>query len=92
MTDHPTRIAYAQALEILQSVAHHHRLPLERLATARLDGRIAAEDVVAPIALPAFDNSAMDGFAVRCADLGAAPLRLVAEQFAGQASETHCTT
>lgn len=35
-------------------------------------GRIVASPVVAPIALPPFDNSAMDGFAVRSADLGGA--------------------
>jgi molybdopterin molybdotransferase len=34
--------------------------------------------------LPPFDNSAMDGFALRAADLGeGATLRLVGEQFAG---------
>ncbi|GMA28601.1 hypothetical protein [Arenivirga flava] len=33
-------------------------------------GRILAEDVRAPIDLPPFDNSQMDGFAVRAADLG----------------------
>ncbi|MNK44002.1 Molybdopterin molybdenumtransferase [compost metagenome] len=37
-------------------------------------GKILAEPVVAPLSLPPFDNSAMDGFAVRVADLeGAAP-------------------
>src|SRR5690349_7422437 len=37
-------------------------------------GRVLAEDVVAPEPVPAFDNSAMDGYAVRAADTaGAAP-------------------
>jgi molybdopterin molybdotransferase len=31
-------------------------------------GRVAAEDTVAPFNLPPFDNSAMDGYAVRAAD------------------------
>lgn len=35
-------------------------------------GRVLAADVRAPIDLPPFDNSQMDGFAVRTADLGAA--------------------
>jgi len=39
------------------------------LAAAR--GRVAARDVLAPIDLPPFDNSAVDGFAVRHADLAA---------------------
>jgi molybdopterin molybdotransferase len=33
------------------------------------DGRVLAEDVRAPLDLPPFDNSAVDGFAVRLADL-----------------------
>jgi molybdopterin molybdotransferase len=33
------------------------------------DGRVLAEDVRAPLDLPPFDNSAVDGFAVRFADL-----------------------
>jgi len=34
-------------------------------------GRVAAMDVVAPVDLPPFDNSAVDGYAVRHADLAA---------------------
>lgn len=34
-------------------------------------GRVLAHDVIAPIDLPPFDNSAVDGYAVRHADLGA---------------------
>src|SRR5215218_981574 len=33
------------------------------------DGRVLAEDVRAPLDLPPFDNSAVDGFAVRFAEL-----------------------
>jgi len=32
-------------------------------------GRVAAEAVASPIDLPTFDNSAMDGYAVRSADV-----------------------
>ena len=55
-------------------------------------GLAAAEDVVAPIALPSFDNSAMDGYAVRRDDVADArredaPVHLpvVGEIGAGQA-------
>ncbi len=34
-------------------------------------GRIVAADVTAPVDLPPFDNSAVDGYAVRHADLRA---------------------
>src|SRR5262249_6453249 len=49
-------------------------------------GRVAALDVVAPIALPSFENSAVDGFAVRHSDVGATEetrLRIVERIFAG---------
>lgn len=39
-------------------------------------GRIVAEDVTAPLDQPPFDNSQMDGFAVRAIDLGRGPLRV----------------
>ncbi len=43
----------------------------ETLGLDEADGRILAGDVVAPINLPSFDNSAVDGYAVRHADLNA---------------------
>ncbi|MDB4891025.1 MAG: molybdopterin molybdenumtransferase, partial [Gemmatimonadetes bacterium] len=39
-------------------------IPLEQAA-----GRVLAKDVVSPIFLPLFDNSSMDGFAVRAEDV-----------------------
>ncbi|KLD70848.1 molybdopterin molybdotransferase MoeA [Xanthomonas pisi] len=86
MNDYPTRIAYAQALQILHAVAAAHRPPDETIATARADGRICAADLIAPLALPPFANSAMDGFALRHADLAGSQtrLQLVGEQFAGE--------
>lgn len=46
-------------------------LPLrtERIAAAAASGRVLAADIVAPAPLPPWDNSAMDGYAVRSADL-----------------------
>jgi molybdopterin molybdotransferase len=55
-------------------------------------GLVCAEDVVATIALPSFDNSAMDGYAVRQADVATAAagepviLPVVGEIGAGQAT------
>ncbi|HJZ88040.1 MAG TPA: gephyrin-like molybdotransferase Glp [Polyangia bacterium] len=40
----------------------------EKVMLAEAAGRVLAEDVVAPRALPPWDNSAMDGYAVRAAD------------------------
>jgi molybdopterin molybdotransferase len=82
---HPTRIAFAEAEAIVRDVAAAHRLPIERIAVARAAGRVLAEDIVAPIALPSFDNSAMDGYALRAEDaaIPEATLKLIGEQFAG---------
>ena len=44
-------------------------LPVRRRALADALGLVLAEDLVAPISLPPFDNSAMDGYAVRSADV-----------------------
>jgi molybdopterin molybdotransferase len=42
---------------------------IESVALSQAAGRIVAADVVAGVALPPFDNSAVDGYAVRHADL-----------------------
>ncbi len=47
-------------------------LPAERVAVGSALGRVLAEDAVAAVDLPGFDNSAMDGYAVRAADLAGA--------------------
>ena len=88
MTDFPTSLLFDDARDRLRNVAATHRLPLEHVALARAHGRVLAEDIVAPIALQPFDNSAMDGYACRHADLrehGEVSLTLVGEQFAGRA-------
>lgn len=41
----------------------------EIVPLADADGRVLAAEVAAPIALPSFDNSAVDGYAIRFADL-----------------------
>ena len=82
----PARIGFEEALAIVDRFAAESVLPGEDCALARALGRVLAQDVVAAIDLPSFDNSAMDGFAVRAADLAeGALLRLVGEQFAGRA-------
>ena len=84
----PTRIGFDEACAIIDGVAAGARLPVEECAVARALGRVLAGDLVSAIDLPSFDNAAMDGFAVRAADLGeGVSLRLLGEQFAG---ESHC--
>src|SRR3569832_2032005 len=45
------------------------RLASEQVSIREAHRRIAAIDLIAPRSLPGFDNSAMDGYAVRAADL-----------------------
>lgn len=88
MTDFPIGLLFDEARAIIARLAFEQRLAPERLALPRTHGRVLAQDVIAPIALQPFDNSAMDGYALRHADLadgGDAALRLVGEQFAGRA-------
>jgi len=56
----------ARVLDVVQPLA-----PLQ-LGLMDAHGCVLTEDVVAPAPLPAFDNSSMDGYAVRAADVAAA--------------------
>ncbi|ECC8733438.1 molybdopterin molybdotransferase [Salmonella bongori] len=58
---------------------------VETLPLVNCFGRILATDVVSPLDVPGFDNSAMDGYAVRLADLSLdKPLPVTGKAFAGQ--------
>jgi molybdopterin molybdotransferase len=58
-------------------------LPAEPVAIAEAAGRVSAEDVRAQVDLPPFASSAMDGFAVRAADLPG-ELQIAGESAAGR--------
>lgn len=66
------------------------RQPAECVGLSDAQDRVLVQDVRSPEEVPAFDNSAMDGFAARAEDLGTPPthLRIVEEVPAGQAPET----
>lgn len=83
---YPTRIGLEQALQIVAGRAAQHRLPVETVPLAGAQGRVMAGDIRAPHPLPPFANSAMDGFALRAADLparGERKFMLIGEVFAG---------
>lgn len=74
--------------EVLSSAISSRRVETVQLKSSGLVGRLAAETVTAPTPLPGFDNSQMDGFAVRRQDItpdddGAATLPLVGAVAAG---------
>ena len=58
--------AVEQLAASLSAIADVETVPL-----ALADGRVMVEDLVAPIELPPFTNSAVDGYAVRFADVAA---------------------
>jgi molybdopterin molybdotransferase len=82
----------------LLPVAEAERLIAERVAPVdgretvtlrEVLGRVLADDIVAPVNVPPFDNSAVDGFAVRGDDLGGdgeKRLAIVARVAAGHAA------
>jgi molybdopterin molybdotransferase len=59
-------------------------LPVESIALDKAAGRFAANDLRSPAPLPRFDQSSMDGYAIRAADTPGT-LRIVGEQPAGAA-------
>ncbi len=63
-------------------LGHARRLPAESVRIADAGGRVSAADLLARVDLPPFASSAMDGFAVRAADLPGT-LRIVGESAAG---------
>jgi len=68
----------------MRSVAHHQQVVAALLTPTDLEtiplhhavGRVLGADQVAQIQLPSFDNSAMDGYAVRAVDVATTPVRL----------------
>ncbi|TFW32048.1 molybdopterin molybdotransferase MoeA [Massilia horti] len=62
---------------------------IEKVALRAALGRVLADDIISPINVPAHDNSAMDGYALRGADLaedGPTTLKVIGTIFAGRPS------
>ena len=82
----PNSMPVAKARELIRSFLAP-MTAIERVHIRSALGRVLAEEVVSPIAVPGHDNSAMDGYAVRFEDLrqdGDTLLRRVGESFAGK--------
>lgn len=76
----PLSDALQGMLEQLACCCDSEQLPLPEAL-----GRVLACDIASPLAVPPFDNSAMDGYAVRLSDLTAGtPLIMAGKAFAGQ--------
>lgn len=76
----PLETALEKMLSGISAVTETQTLTLLQAA-----GRITAAAVISPIDVPGFDNSAMDGYAVRMADIeSGAVLPIAGKAFAGQ--------
>lgn len=86
-------IAYDDALKTIHEAILRKEPAIEKISLANAVGRICAENPVASMAIQPFDNSAMDGFAVRVADLTAAsaanPVRLKKSGIIGAGRDTN---
>ena len=65
----PTLLALDEALAQLLATLPDTAQRQELLATLDADGRVLAQDVVSHLEVPPQDNSSMDGYALRCADV-----------------------
>ena len=63
----PLETALAQLLASLEG----HQLGTQWVATMQADGRVLAQDVSSQLQVPPQDNSSMDGYAIKVADLAA---------------------
>ncbi|MCK3655766.1 molybdopterin molybdenumtransferase MoeA [Pasteurellaceae bacterium Macca] len=80
-------LTLSQALEQMLALLPKPQ-SIERVLLSEAKDRILAEDIYSPINVPNFDNSAMDGYALRLADLADnQPLALAGKAFAGQPFE-----
>jgi len=66
---------------LAELMAHARPLPdVEQVATFEADGRVLAQEVVSGLQVPPQDNSSMDGYALRCADVPQAGVVLPVSQ------------
>ncbi len=85
-SDFPVGLGVQEAIERIVAEAARQPRQVLRLPLRQALGHVLAEDLITPFDIPGFDNSAMDGFALRHADLHPEQptrLRIVDAVFAG---------
>ena len=78
-------VDFREAVALIQCTAQEKNLS-ENVALEVAYGRVLAEDILCVKNLPSFNNSAMDGFAIKASDAGK-ELRVVKSIFAGEKPE-----
>lgn len=84
----PKALRVELAQQFIQSLLQQPQTQ-ETVGLRQARGRVLAADVVSPLNVPAHDNSAMDGYALRASDLqadGPTRLRVLGTSLAGQAA------
>ena len=78
-------LSLEQALDyILETPPADSMKNIETLSLEQAHNRVCAQNVISPINVPSFDNSAMDGYAVRLKDLTQTmTLPIAGKSFAG---------
>ena len=87
--DDPNSLPVARAREIIAGLVSPV-VETEVVPIRQALGRVLAADVISPVNVPGHNNSAMDGYAVRFADLATdkdTPLKLAGTAFAGRGFE-----
>jgi len=90
----PNAMHVAKAREYIQQFLN----PVSEAETLLLRdslGRVLAADITSPANVPNYDNSAMDGYALKASDIATPRLKVVGTAFAGKAfdgtvSDGHC--
>jgi putative molybdopterin biosynthesis protein len=78
-------ISFDEAKQILRQNLSPKPVGVERVPLSRAHDRVLAQDVVAPISIPPFNRSIVDGYAVKAADtFGASEEKPVTIRFCGQ--------
>jgi len=78
-------LSFDEAKQILRQNFSPKPVGVERVSLSRAHDRVLAQDVVAPINIPPFDRSIVDGYAVKAADtFGASEEKPVSLRFCGQ--------
>ncbi|WP_117235428.1 bifunctional molybdopterin-guanine dinucleotide biosynthesis adaptor protein MobB/molybdopterin molybdotransferase MoeA [Vibrio maerlii] len=80
----PATMSVTQGQQKILSLVEQ-QVSTETLSLKQCVGKVLAKDIVSPINVPQYTNSAMDGFAIRSKDIGLASFEIVAEVMAGHA-------